>query len=600
MSWEQFVHTGATILYWTMLWVLLSIPAALILYAIARFFPNQPWEAAGSIMRHRPEPTDALIRFKEGKEVARKRLELGTVRILLDRKHARLKRELNQIRATLDRRLQQITLASKSTGSGSLIDLLTGFKADSERALQFDEIEDNLVDKSTERATAKFRAWALIIFALVITVVNSGLLYLFFDEMFAGLTVPYVNIELAIVVAILFPVLEMGGGIGSELAKDKSDSPGTKLIVYSVVTLLAVALGSLEYMIFYQLLAGAFQGQQAFEQNGIAHKLVALVGPSLTAAEAMFGFGIARNLLRLKELGAVKTIKDHVSLAQRFVNGLEGRYDRIEEAAARASQSIDEFAAQVKGRGEAELPAVTLLTEERGKFLQAVDSVNPNRWKRHVEPAQGDIDAVTAYAWFLPIGVVLLVAVFAFVFAPAIRSSGLFASTPATATLLAIGAAFVGLITGGALFDRATSAVEHDASWKDVLSPRDGAFKVVSVFALALLAGGIVWICVSADGLVGLGVAAILLALVAGLCWASSYADLMLRGLAYLGTIVWQGLIWISRTTVRLAWIAILLIVAGLTALALFVLHIAAWPFTLIRSLFDRRAATIEPVPGVQ
>src|SRR4029453_315506 len=116
----------------------------------------------------------------------------------------------------------------------------------------------------------------------------------------------------------------------------------------------------------------------AFEPNGIAHMLVALVGPALTAAEAMFGFGIARNLLRLKELGAVKTIKDHVSLAQRFVNGLESRYGRIEDAAARASQSIDEFAAQVKGRGEADLPAVTALAEERGKFLEAVDSVNPN------------------------------------------------------------------------------------------------------------------------------------------------------------------------------------------------------------------------------
>lgn len=600
MSWDQFVHFGATIIYWIILWALLSIPAALILFAIGRFFPNQPAEAAGTVLRHRPEPSDATIRFKDGKEAARRRLELGTVRIWLDRKHARLKRELNQIRATLDRRLQQITLASKATGGASLIDLLTGFKADSERALEFGEIEDHLVDKSTERATARFRAWTLITFALVITVVNSGLLYLFFDEMFAGLTVPYLSIELALVVAILFPVLEMGGGVGSELAKDKSDSPGTKLIVYAVVTLLAVALGSLEYMIFYQLLAGAFQGQLAFEPNGIAHKLVALVGPALTAAEAMFGFGIARNMLRLRELGAVKTIKDHVALAQRFVNGLEGRYDRIEEAAARASQSIDEFAAQVKGRGEAELPAVTALAEERGKFLEAVNSVNPNRWKRDVDPAAGDVDAVTGYAWFLPILVVLLVAVLAFVFAPAIEKSGLFTAAPGTATFLAVGAGLVALVTGGTLFDRATSAVEHDASWKDVLSPRDGAFKVISVLALSLLAGGIVWICLSADGVVGIGEAAILIAIIAGLCWVSSYADLMLRGLAYLGSIVWQALVWLFRTLIRLGWIAILLIVAGLTALVLFILHVAAWPFTLIRSVFDRRGSDAQPVPSVQ
>jgi hypothetical protein len=353
-------------------------------------------------------------------------------------------------------------------------------------------------------------------------------------------------------------------------------------------------------MIFYQLLAGAFQGQLAFEPNGIIHKLVALVGPALTAAEAMFGFGIARNLLRLRELGAVKTIKDHVALAQRFVNGLEGRYDHIEEAAARASQSIDDFAAQVKGRGEADLPAVTALAEERGKFLEAVNSVNPNRWKRDVAPAEGDVDAVTAYAWFLPIGVVLLVAVFAFVFAPAIKGSGLFPATPSTATFLAIGASLVGLITGGALFDRATSAVEHEANWKDVLSPRDGAFKVISVLALALLAGGIVWICLSADGIVGFGEAAILIAILAGLCWASSYADLMLRGLGYLGSIIWQALVWLFRTVIRLGWIAILLIVAGLTALVLFLFHVAAWPFTLVRSFFDGRGSQHQPIPSVQ
>lgn len=600
MTWEQFLQVGATIVYWTFLWLLLSVPAALILFAFGRFFPNQPGEAAGAIMRRRPQPTDATIKFREGKEAARQRLELGTVRILLDRKHARLKRELNQIRATLDRRLQQITHASKSTSGASLIDLLTGFKADSERARQFDEIEDNLVDKSTERAAAKFKAWALIIFALLITVVNSGLLYLFFDEMFAGLTVPYLSVELAMVVALLFPILEMGGGVGSELAQEKSDSAGTKLIVYAVVALMAIALGSLEYMIFFQLLAGAFEGQLAFEANGIVHKMVALVGPALTAAEAMFGFGIARNLLRLKELGAVKTIKDHVSLAQRFVNGLESQYDRIEEAAARASQSVDEFAAQVKGRGEAELPAVTLLAEERGKFLKAVDSVNPNRWKRQVEPAPGDVDAVTAYAWFLPIGVALLVTVFAFVFGPAIEKSGLFPTSPGTSVGLAVAAALVALVAGGTLFDRATSAVEHDGNWKDVLSPRDGAFKVVSVFALALIAGGIVWICVTADGLVGVGEAAILIGIIAGLSWASSYVDLMLRGLAYLGTVIWQALVWLVRALVRLAWVAILLLIAGLAALVLLILHIAAWPFTLLKSLFDKQDGATEPVPSVR
>jgi hypothetical protein len=154
---------------------------------------------------------------------------------------------------------------------------------------------------------------------------------------------------------------------------------------------------------------------------------------------------------------------------------------------------------------------------------------------------------------------------------------------------LAVAAAMAALVAGGSLFDRATSAVEHDASWKDVLSPRDGAFKVVSIFVLSALSVGIIWICIAADGLVGFGEAAILIAIVAGLCWASSYVDLMLRGLAYHGAVGAYAVVWLLRTVVRLGWITILLSIAAVTALVLLVVHVVAWPFTLIRSFFDRR-----------
>jgi hypothetical protein len=599
MSWEQFVHIGTTIVYWTILWALISIPAALILFAIGRFFPSEPTPAARAIMAHRPASSDATMRFKEERAGARAKLELGTIRIILDRKHARLKRELTQIRATLDRRLQQITRASSARGGASLVDLLNGFKEDTDRALQFSDIEDNLVEQTTARSKARFIVGTLSFFALVITVVNGGLLYLFFDELYAGLTVPFLSIPLALVLALLFPIAETAGGVGSELALDKSDSASTKLIIFSGIALIIIALASVEFMIFYELWDGLFKQLLSFERGGYAHKLVALMGPGLTAAQAVFGFGVARNMLRLKELGAVKSIKDHVVLAQRFVNGLEARYDRIEEAAARASQSIEEFVAQVKGRGEAEMPAVALLAEERTKFVEAVDAVNPTRWKRQVEPSAGDTDAVTAYAWFLPIAVTLGIAVFAFVFAPAIAESGLFPQNKGIAVWLAVAAAFAALVAGGALFDRATSAIEHDANWKDVLSPRDGAFKVVSIFVLGSLAVGIVWICVAADGVVGFGQAAILVAIVAGLCWASSYIDLMLRGLAYVAAMATYGMIWLIRTALRLGWTALLLAAAGLIALALLLLHLLAWPVTLVRSVSGRRDAASAPVASL-
>lgn len=592
MSWDQFVQIATTILYWLILWLLVSIPAAMILFAIARFFPGEPGQAGRSIWGYRPASSNATLKFREAKAVARTKLELGTIRIILDRKHARLKRELLQIRAVLDRRLQQITRASSASGSGTLLDLVASFKADTDRALEFSDIDEDLVDQTTARSKARFIVGTLIFFALVITVVNGGLLYLFFDEFYAGLTLPFLSVPFALVLAVLFPIAETAGGVGSELALDKSDSASTKLIILSGIGLIVIALASVEFLIFYELFDGMFREELSFERGGYVHKLVALMGPGLTAAQAVFGFGVARNMLRLKEIGAVKTIKDHVQVAQRFVNGLEARYDRIEDAAARATQSIEEFVAQVKGRGEAQMPAVNLLAEERVKFVEAIDTANPTRWKRHIDPSAGDAESVTAYSWFLPILVALLIAVFSFVFAPAIVKSGLFSGAEGWAVWLAVAAAFAALIVGGALFDRATSAIESDADWKDVLSPRDGAFKVISIFVLAALTVGIVWICVAAEGVVGIGLAAILLALVAGLCWTSSYVDLMLRGLAYVGALIAYSGTWLVRTVARLGATGLLLLAAAIVALALLLLHIVAWPANQLRSLTRRSDST--------
>lgn len=588
MSWEQFVHLGATVVYWTLLWFLTAIPAALLLYAIGRFAPNTPGEASSRLLAHRPGPSDASTQFRASKADARQRLELGTVRVLLDRKHARLKRELAQIRATIDRQLQQITRASRSTSGASLMDLLTGFKDDIGKATQFDEIDDGFPDKriALSKARMKFGIFAFAI--LIITVFNLGLLYLFFDEFFGGLTLPYVGIEVAIIAAAFFPFVESFGGIAAEIVREKDDSPSAKLVKSLALAFGIFSLAALEYYIFYKLFESGFQDQLDFPPGGLFHKTIATVGPTLTIFQALFGAGLARELDRIKELGTITSIKQHIAEAKRFVEGLESRYDRIEAAAARASESVDEFAAQIKGRGEAELPAVSLLNEERKKFVEAVDSVNPNRWKREVAPSEGDVDAVTAYAWFLPIGVAFVLVVFAFVFAPAIRESGVLPGDPNLALGLALLVGFVALLAGGALFDRASSAVEHDATWKDVLSPRDGAFKAFSLFGLFAIGLGILWICIKADGLVGVAEAALLVGILSSVCWASSYIDLMLRGVAYLGAVGWSGILWLFHMIARLGWYLVLLLASALVGSVLFILHIVAWPVTWARFLIRR------------
>jgi hypothetical protein len=224
-----------------------------------------------------------------------------------------------------------------------------------------------------------------------------------------------------------------------------------------------------------------------------------------------------------------------------------------------------------------------LLSDERKRFIEAVDSVNPNRWKREVAPSEGDIDAVTAYAWFL-----------AFVFAPALQESGLFPANGGLAIGLSLLTGVIALLAGGALFDRASSAIDSDSTWKDVLSPRDSAFKAFSVFALLAIASGIVWICIAADGWVGVAEAALLIGIIAGVCWASSYIDLMLRGIAYLGAVAWSAIVWLLRMIIRLAWLSILLVAAAVVATILFILHVIAWPVTWLKSQFNKEPTANE------
>ena len=155
MTWDDFIRFATTIAYWTMLWALVSIPASLALFAIARFFPVNPRDAASAISARKPAQSDATSRFRQALESAKRRLDLGTVRVLLDRKFLRLKRDLNALRKTLDQRLSQITFASKAGDGKSLIQLLEGFSSDIELAQQFNVIDEDLVDHSKNTRDGK-------------------------------------------------------------------------------------------------------------------------------------------------------------------------------------------------------------------------------------------------------------------------------------------------------------------------------------------------------------------------------------------------------------------------------------------------------------
>jgi hypothetical protein len=590
MQFDQFSEIASSIGYVILLWCLVAVPAALVLYAVARFLTVSPKDAANALLAMRPRAFDASTRFSEAVAAARANIGLSNVRILLDRKHASLSKSLRKFGATIDRRLQQITRASGSKTGSTLIDVLQAFRSDTERALDVTAFDDKFPDRTVELKSARTKLSVVGALLVAVVFVNFGLLYLFFDEFFGGQTVPYIGIQLAIVLAVIFPFFEAAGGVGAEFAVEKTDGVAIRTIVFAAISVIIFALAALEFFIFYQLFAGGFGNVEDFARGGLLHISVAMGGPALTFIEAIFGFVIARNWLRLSELGAIASIKSHIADQKRFINGLEARYDAIEEAAARAAGSIDEFKAKIEGRGEAELPVASELSEQRAAFLEAVNSVNPRKWQADTEPQLGDVDGIARFAWFIPIGFLLLSAGFVFFFQQKLIEGELADHLLLSVALASLVPVAV-LVAGGWIFERTSSAVDLDNNWKDVLSPRDAAFKVAGFALLTLLGVATMWVCILADGIRGAPVGLLLIGFLLGISWVGSYIDLGLGGASYLGRVVWAALVWLLRALIYGLQRLAIFILAIATGAVLLLLHIAAYPFALIYSLITKKPA---------
>ena len=584
MQWEEFSAVALAIIYYVALWCLIAVPAILVLLAIGRFFPTSPREVAVRIWAFAPAKSQATSRFLDAISNARDKLSLGTIRILLDRKHAALKTELEKIRRVLDRHLKGLVKNTSTGHSASLVDLIADFQSSRKEALELADIEHDLPDQLVAHSRAKAVFGFMLFFMLVFIAINFGLLYLFFSESLDGQTIPYLGIQVAFVAALIFPLVEAAGGVGSELALEKTDGPGTRIILILGIGFVIFALASLEFFIFYQLFAGGFSMVADFERGGVVHYSVASVGPALTIIEGIFGFALARNFLRLKEFAATRSLKKEFEKQRAFVDDLEARFDRIDEASDRAGKSLEDLSAQLIGRGEAMASISSDLGEQRQNFLDAMDSVNPRKWQDFANPSSGDVEAVTNFAWFIPIILTLVAAIFAYVFHESLLESELIADRW-LAISLGVLVPFVALLSGGWFFERATAAVDLGGEWKDVLSPRDGAFKVSAVVALSLMIFSTLWICTAADGLLGSALGLMLSAFLFGLAWAGSYMDLALRGLTFLGAIIWHTVVWLLRAIIHLAHQILLLLGAALSAVGLLLLQVLAYPATVASTL---------------
>lgn len=569
-----------------LLWLLVSIPAYWLLSGWQRIGTETPAETARWFFRYIPNFAGHYANFKARWDAAVERLGASSVRVMVDRKHRQLRRDLTRIRANIDRCLQQISAASAGHEGGTLIDLLRGFQSDTQRALQFGTIEDGFVDDTVARSKARFSATTAVIFMFVITAANFGLLYLFFDEFFAGLRVPYIGIQLALALALAFPIVEAAGGFAGEMLARSEAGRAMTTVGLAVIVLVVIVLGALEFVIFYQLLGPLFQAIRSFPRDGLMHMAVSFVGPAFTALEAIFGFIATRNLLRLRELSAHISIRDQISDAREFVDGLESRYGRIDRAAAAAIQSIDELECQFQGRRNGEIPVASTLAEQREALKSAINDVDPERWAGHVPAGDGDRAAVTTQAWILPLLIIAALAFFSLVAGWVLARSGIAGRYGFWIdALIALVTASSCLLAGAHLFDRTTVAYDTGSEWRDAIAPRDSAFPVAALAILATAAAGTTYACIAADGWTGIAAALLLVAVLIGVAIAGSYLDLAARGFSFLITIL-PLIALFALSTLALGGWATLLIAAGIIAAAIHaIVALLAWPLTWLLSL---------------
>jgi len=509
---------------------------------------------------------------------------------MIDGKHAKMRKHLTKVRNSLDHRLQQISAASQSQTNSTLVDVLGSFETDVAKFGNFVEIGDDLVDNTIALSRARMGVWVTLSLSLVIAGVNYGLLYLFFDEYFAGLQVPYIGLEFAILIAGLFPILEFAAGIGTEVVSQLSAQKAVRVVIATVAAFIVLVLASFEFIIFHELFGGLFQKLADFPPGGVMQSLVSCVGPALTLMQALFGYGAGDNLLKLRSAKVERSIKEQVASANSFVADLPKRLSEISHSAAQAKLSVDELASQVRGRGDLDLPLATQLAEQRAEFQKAISSVNPTSWPPHVDGGKAEAAAIETYAWVLPLLAICIGVAFIWTFGSILSSSAaLGMSGSAMGYIIATGTILACFASGSQLLDRVTISHNPQTEWKDALSPRDSLFKVVASVTMALVIAGILLTCIMSKGVQGIAVALLLSAIVGAVTWIGSYMDLLARGFSYLVRLLVYSFDLLATLIVKAVWNTLGAIAAAVVAITLFVAQTLALPLTLVVRAFQQR-----------
>ena len=560
---------------------------------MARVMPSGPTDSVVSIWKRVPGINDPQVWLSQ--RLAQLRLRLvgsRRIRVGIDGLHKALDARLIALRADLARDLS-VVVQGGSRGSSSVVQLLQDFPAASERAHQFEKIEEDLPDQSQKISIAKSRFNSALLFSLVIGVVNCGLLLVFFRDVPVGIDIPGTRIDLLTLAAVLLPVTEFATGFLPALLTDEDEATSIGARIAKLV--ISAALAGLEAFVFFLLFSNIAANILESDSSGQMQKAApylplfgALFGVGMVILQTLAGEGAGKNRQRLKRLKPIKQIKDQVREANDFVEGLPKRYDQIDRAAVQARQSVKDFLAAVRSQNNQDAPIVGQLEQARDRLLDAIASVDPLRWPPGGPADEGDRDDALRMAWG---SVLLLLAPLLFVW----LTSGLLMELPffAASPPVAIAGAF-GLALGAALLlpglvPRAALVVEEGTQARRWLPGGGGVEKGIAIGYALLVSIVLLGIGVFAQGWMGLIIAVLALALLAPAAWLGGSLPQLLVGVSFLV----QAAIDLITFVLLLGWMAlrafILLLVWILATVGISVASIVALPVTFVLWLRRRR-----------
>jgi hypothetical protein len=247
------------------------------------------------------------------------------------------------------------------------------------------EIDDTVLKAYEERTRATTNLWMGLLFGLVFAIGNGALLGQFFRNL---ISVFIFGFPLAYALAVIIVVAEMGLGW---LVAYYSGEGRERYTLYRWVVVLAVMLIGLMEAVIFGLLSYNFEfDMPLFDTTPWLRYWLAPFGVVFVVATSGTGYAIHQSMEERGKHRSVLKLGRDVRMANRFVQSLPLRWDKIGRNAREAESAIDAYFAALGGKDGELRGAIDHIKSERQQMVKALADSAIDDWKQVAEGLGGD------------------------------------------------------------------------------------------------------------------------------------------------------------------------------------------------------------------